>query len=145
MPEQEIDVTATTSGSVDVVWELIDNSATWPMWTAIDDCEIEREADRDEPGEIRRFRTGRYVVREEIVERRAPTRLVYVLLDGLPLRDYRAEIDLRPDGAGTAIRWHTTFAPKVPLTGWIYRMALDRTTKKFVAGLVEASDDPASR
>ena len=45
-----------------------------------------------------------------------------------------------PDG--TAMRWHTTFRPKVPGCGWIYRRALDRITREFVDGLVRASAPP---
>ena len=61
------------------------------------------------------------------------------LLDGLAVRNYRAEIDLEagPGGEGTAIRWHTTFDPKVPGSGWIYRRALQKATEQFVAGLCE--------
>ncbi len=89
--------------------------------------------------EIRQFETGRVTVREEIVERRPEERLTYVLLDGLAVRNYRAEIDLEagPGGEGTAIRWHTTFDPKVPGSGWIYRRALQKATEQFVAGLCE--------
>ena len=80
-------------------------------------------------------------IREEIVERDAERRLTYALLSGLALRDYRAEIDLTPGPGGTAIRWHTTFRPKVPGSGWIYRRTLDRITREFVDGLVRASSN----
>lgn len=32
------------------------------------------------------------------------------LLSGLPVRDYRAEVMLRPAGRGTDIRWRSTFS-----------------------------------
>ena len=87
----------------------------------------------------RTFKNGRYRIREEIVERRPQERLVYALLSGLPLRDYRAEIDLTPQAGGTEIRWHTTFAPKFPGTGRLFRGGLAKVTQQFVDGLVEHS------
>jgi len=75
-------------------------------------------------------------VREEIVERIPERRLSYTLLGGLAVRDYRADIDLEavPTG-GTRIHWHTTFKPKVPGSGWLYRRALDKATTQFTEGL----------
>jgi hypothetical protein len=61
-------------------------------------------------------------------------RLGYVLLAGLPLRDYRANVDLTPERGGTAIRWYSDFEAKVPGTGWLFRLALGR----FMATAVES-------
>lgn len=41
------------------------------------------------------------------------------MLGGMPIRDYRAEIDLEPEGDGTTLRWRSTFSPIVPGIGWI--------------------------
>jgi len=60
-----------------------------------------------------------------------------VLLSGLPLRDYRADIDLRPGAEGTEIHWHTVFKSKVPGMGGLYRRGLAKATRKFVEGLAE--------
>ena len=109
MGQQEIDVRGTTAGSPAEVWRLLGDSATWPAWTPIDAFERLQAPGPDGTGEVRRFVNGRVTVTERIVEHVPERRLTYVLLAGLPLRDYRAEIDLTPDGAGTAIRWHTTF------------------------------------
>jgi len=65
-----------------------------------------------------------------------------VLLSGLPLRDYRADVDLTPTDGGTDIRWHSTFHPKVPGTGWIYRRALTRFIGDMVRGLAAATAAP---
>ena len=145
MSKQDIDVRGTSTASPEAVWRLLGDSSTWPSWTPVDEHRQERPARPDGTGEIRTFITGRYTVREEIVEVRPLRRLSYALLGGLPLRDYRADIDLseRPDG-GTDVRWHTTFKPKVPGTGGLYRRALQRATEQFVAGLVEHAALPAS-
>lgn len=136
MAMQEIDVRRTAAADPATVWELLDDSTTWPGWTPIESCEIERRR-AEGVNEIRRFKTGRVTVREEIVEREPERGLSYALLDGLAVRDYRADIDLTPEGDGTAVRWHTTFHAKYPGAGWIYRRALDKATREFVDGLCE--------
>ena len=140
MAVQDIDITQTTTAAPAAVWALLGDSATWPQWTTIGSHAEERAPGPDGLGEIRVFTTGRIKVREEIVERVPERRLTYALLSGLPVRDYRAVIDLTPtpDG-GTTIRWHTTFRGKVPGTAWFYRLVLNTATKRFVAGLVEAT------
>ncbi len=139
MAKQEIDVRETTGARPAAVWKLLDDSSSWPDWTPIDTFELQRTRGEDGLGEIRVFKTGRVTVREQIAERRPNERLTYVLLGGLALREYRAEIDLTPKGEGTAIRWHTTFRPKIPGTGWIYHRALLKATKEFVNGLAAAA------
>ena len=137
MAHQEIDVHGTTRADPAAVWRLLGDSSTWPGWTPIESCHIEAPGGADGVGERRVFTTGRVRVTEEIVVREPERRLVYELRSGLAVRDYRAEITLAPAGGGTAIRWHTTFRPKVPGMGPIYRRALDRATRRFVEGLAE--------
>lgn len=133
-----IDVTGQISATPTAVWQLLGDSSTWPTWTPLDSHRNVRPAGPGGVGEIREFRNGRYTIREEIVECRPRRRLSYTLLQGLALRDYRADIDLspRPDG-GTAIRWHTTFRPMIRGTGWLYRRALQQATQHFVDGLTQ--------
>ena len=139
MTQQEIDIRKTTEASPAAVWTLLDDSATWPAWTPIERFELVTPRGPDGLGEVRTFKTGRVTVREEIIERVRARRLSYKLLDGLAVRHYRAEIDLtqRPDASGTEIRWHTTFKPKLPGSGWLYRRALTKATQQFVDGLAE--------
>ena len=68
------------------------NSATYPFWSMIDEFELVRPG-TDEPhgvGSQRKFRTGRLVMHEEVVEL-VPDRLTaYALLSGFPMNEYRA-------------------------------------------------------
>jgi hypothetical protein len=64
-------------------------------------------------------------------------RFAYAHTSNLPIRDYRGEVDLRPAGAGTEIRWASSFAPKVPGTGWLLRRGLDGFVAKLATGLAE--------
>ncbi len=60
---------------------------------------------------------------------------------GLPLREYKAVITLTPAAhGGTTINWHSTFRPKVPGTGWLYRRELGKFIRRTVEGLAAATD-----
>jgi uncharacterized protein YndB with AHSA1/START domain len=134
---QEIDIRTTTEADPAAVWRLLDDSSSWPSWTPIDSCELERRRGPDGLGEIRAFRRGRVRVREEIVERATEQRLAYTLLSGLAVRDYRADIDLIPRPGGTEIHWNATFSAKIPGSGGLYRRALKKVTQQFVDGLAK--------
>jgi len=136
---QEIDIRVTLEAGPDTVWRLLDDSSTWPDWTPIESYKQIEPPGLDGLGEVRSFRTGNLRVRERIVERIPGERFAYVLISGLAVRDYRAEVDLEPSGQGTIMRWHTTFRPKFPGTGWVYRRALGTATRNFVDGLAEFS------
>jgi hypothetical protein len=133
----DIDVSAQSSADADTVYALVESGATWPTWTGLGSFELERpgEGAVEGVGAIRVFRTWPFTSREEIVERVPGRRLSYVLLSGMPLRDYRADIDLTPNADGTAIRWHSTFDATVPGTGWFWRWFLGRFIRDCANGL----------
>ena len=49
-------------------------------------------------------------------------------------------ITLTPTPEGTAINWRSTFRPKVPGTGWLYRRELGKFIGRTVEGLAAAAD-----
>jgi len=63
-----------------------------------------------------------------------------VLVSGLPLRDYRADVVLTPEGTGTRIEWSSSFRPKIPGTGRLYRAGL----RRFIADTARRLADAAS-
>lgn len=133
----QIDVTAQSTADPDTVYALLADGATWPVWSPIGSFTLEREGTsaREGLGAIRVFRTGRTVSREELVELVPGRRLSYALLSGLPLVGYRADVDLTPTGTGTRIRWHSTFRPRIPGTGWLYKAVLGRFIQRCADGL----------
>jgi uncharacterized protein YndB with AHSA1/START domain len=142
MKVQHIAAEATTEAPPDAVWALLGDRSTWPSWSPLGSHGVERPGADGTPdglGGIAWFVTGRHRVREEIVEREPPRRLSYALLSGLPLRDYRAVVELTPVGAGTRIRWSSTFVPQRRGTGLIYRPALGRIIRRTVTGLAAAA------
>jgi hypothetical protein len=139
MAEQEISVRAWTPASPAEVYRLLRDGATWPVWSPLDSFELEREGREggESLGAHRIFRTGRSTSREEIVELRPDRRLSYALLSGLPLRDYRADVDLEPRDGGTAIHWHSRFHPLYPGTGILFRLTLGKFIKRCANGLAD--------
>ena len=139
MTKQQIDEQAWSPASPQTVYALLAEGATWPTWSGIDSFELREPGDvgGESLNAVRVFRTGRTTSVERLVELVPGRRLSYSLLEGLPLRDYRADVDLTPVDAGTMIRWRSTFAAKRPGTGWLYRLVLSRFIRRAVRGLAE--------
>jgi uncharacterized protein YndB with AHSA1/START domain len=131
-----IDVGAHTRATPDVVFALLVDGGTWPDWSPIEDFELEQASDpRTGVGEVRIFRKGRMIGRDQVVELVPKRRLAYVSLSGPPVRDYRAEIELQAVERGTAIRWRASFFPRFPLTGRLLERGLRSFLDECVRGL----------
>jgi hypothetical protein len=137
MGRRHIEVTKHSTASPDAVFALLADGATWPGWSPIESFELERAGDPppEGVGAIRVFHRGRTTGRDQIVEIVPGRRFGYVSLSGLPVRNYRAHIDLEPEGDGTTIRWQASFAPKVVGTGWLLERGLRRFLGKCAAGV----------
>jgi hypothetical protein len=139
MRRRHIAVTAHSQATPDAVFALLGDGSTWPRWSPIEAFELERAGDPppEGVGAIRVFRRGRTTGRDQIVEIVPGRRLGYVSLSGLPVRDYRALVELEPAGDGTTIRWQASFAPKVPGTGWMVERGLGRFLDQCAEGLAK--------
>jgi hypothetical protein len=134
---QKIDVRVPCRARPAALYALLRDGASWPVWSPIGSFEL-RQAAPDEPegvGAIRVFRTGRVTSVERVAELVPDRRFSYELEHGLPIRDYRADIDLITKGDVTTIHWHCTFHGKVPGIGWFYRLVLSRFITQCAAGL----------
>ena len=66
-------------------------------------------------GAIRRMGRPPLYGREQIIEYDPPHHLAYTVLSGIPVRDYRADVQLVATATGgTAISWRATFEPRSP-------------------------------
>jgi uncharacterized protein YndB with AHSA1/START domain len=137
MRRRHIEVSRHSAAGPAAVFKLLIDGNTWPRWSPIEAFELERPGDPppEGVGAIRVFRRGRTTGRDEIVEVVPARRLSYRSLSGLPVRDYRAHVDLEPDGDGTAIRWEASFAPKLPGTGRLLERGLRRFICECATGL----------
>jgi uncharacterized protein YndB with AHSA1/START domain len=145
MRRHHIEVTKHSASPPAAVFALLVDGETWPRWSPIEAFELERTGDPppEGVGAIRVFRRGRTTGRDEIVEVVPDRRLGYRSLSGLPVRDYRAQVDLEPDGDGTAIWWEASFAPKVPGAGWLLERGLRRFLEQCARGLAEHAEQSA--
>lgn len=146
MRRRDINVRAATPAAPEVVYGLLADGSTWPAWSPIESVELEQEGEPppEGVGAIRVNRLGRTTGRDQILELVPNRKLKYATLSGLPFRDYVGEVDLEPapDG-GTSIRWHSSFFPKVPGSGWIMERGLRRFLGQCVTGLADYAATPA--
>jgi len=124
------------------IFSLLRDSETWPRWSFFNKAELERGGDgeRHGVGAIRSFATRLTQTREELTELDPDRKLGYVLLSGLPLRNYRAEVRLHSiDDGGTTIRWAASFECAFG-TGWFWRIVVQQTLSKISAQLTAAAE-----
>jgi uncharacterized protein YndB with AHSA1/START domain len=120
MAIHRIDVHAVSPAPPEAVWARLADATTWPEWSGFEAAVIEQPdpTGGQGVGSRRRFTFGRTRSLEEIVAFEPPRHVAYVLLSGLPVRDYRGDVELtRTADGGTAIHWHSEFVPKIPGTG----------------------------
>ncbi|GAA4018225.1 SRPBCC family protein [Allokutzneria multivorans] len=137
-----IEVERFAAAEPSVVYALLRDGSGWPTWSPLGSFELERpgETEREGVGAIRVFRTWPVRSRERIVELEQDRRLAYVLESGLPIQDYRAQVDLEPRDGGTVIRWRSVFGARRPLLGRLVHTMLDRFIRRLVAGLAAAAE-----
>jgi hypothetical protein len=125
--------TTRSAAPIEVVWPLIGEAARWKEWSWMTRTYLLRPGDPepDGVGAIRRFALGPGGSREEVVAFEPPHHLGYVAVSGLPVRRYRADVDLTVDGTGTVITWRGTFDELVPATGALLGIVLRRMTRGF--------------
>ena len=139
MSHQRIEHTATTTADPATVYALLRDGATWPVWGPLDSFELERPGEQEPEGlgAVRIFRSGRVTGRDTIAELVQDRRLSYTHVSNLPIKNYRADVDLTPAGGGTEIRWVSEFDPTFPVTGALLRRGLDGFVSKLVHGLAD--------
>jgi hypothetical protein len=140
---QRIEVTADSAAEPEAIYALLVDGSSWPSWSRFDSFELEApgEGGGDASlGAIRVFRLGRWVTsREEIAELVPGRRYSYLYLSGLPVLDYRADVDLEPTDGGTRILWRSSFRPKYPGTGWAYRLMVIRFIRDTATRVAQAA------
>jgi uncharacterized protein YndB with AHSA1/START domain len=126
MSHHVVEIERTTTAAPEVVWRWLADAASWSTWTGLTDTRLERAGapEPDGVGAIRRFARRGGSSLEEVVVFDPPRQLAYVLIRGLPIVNYRADVTLEPTGAGTRVRWHSEFDTKYPGTGAPMRLFL---------------------
>ena len=135
------EVTARSAAPPARVFAILADATSWPQWAGpvIGHASWEREGipAPGGVGAIRKLGRAPVFAREEIVAYEPPTHHAYTIVAGNPVRNYRADVHLVPDGDGTRITWRATFDPVVPGTGALlnafYRRLIGGTAKRLAA------------
>jgi hypothetical protein len=93
---------------------------------------------RDGAGVIRWMRYGRTTTVEKVLESERARRLVYAVVKGIPVRNYRAEVSLSPEGESTHIHWTATWDRTLP--GRIVHRRLRTIYPDVVSRLIAAAE-----
>ena len=141
MAQHSYEVRARSAAPPQVVFEVLADRDRWPGWAGplIRWSAWEREGvpAPGGVGAIGKLGSPRLHSREEIVAYDPPRHLAYTILSGQPVRGYRADVELTPDGDGTAVRWRGSFEPKLPGTGaalrWFFRTLIGGTARRLAA------------
>ncbi|MFF3226831.1 SRPBCC family protein [Nocardia suismassiliense] len=134
------DATATSAASPAMVWRLLLDARTWPVWSAVDALVPERSSGldpngRDGVGAVRAFRTGRTVTGERLTGLVEEKQLTYEDAFNGSLRNYQAVIDLVPAaGGGTVIHWYGTYSARWGM-GWLMQRVMRRVMQQMADGL----------
>jgi uncharacterized protein YndB with AHSA1/START domain len=142
---QSFELYARSPAPVEAVWRRLADVRTWCEWNAFGTSELEREGtpEPDGVGAIRRLGQGPVISREQILEFDPPRHLAYTILSGVPVRDYRADVELTADGDGTLIAWRARFEPKLPGTGPLLRLFLRAALRDTARRLARVATSPS--
>lgn len=127
-----------TAASAQTVYDQLVDVRSWPAWSGMDSAELAApDTDgSDGVGSVRALTRGRFHGLDRVVELAPGRRFAYEHV-GLPVRDYRGEVDLEPIPTGTRITWQSTFRPKYVGTGWIWQYLIRRLLRQMTTGLAE--------
>jgi uncharacterized protein YndB with AHSA1/START domain len=124
----------------EAVWELVSDVGRYPQWGPWRASGYRSPGDQaaDGTGAVRWLRYGRTTTVEQVLAAEKGRRLVYTVVKGIPVRNYRAEVTLTPAGTGTHIRWSATWDRTLP--GRIVRRRLRSIYPDVVGRLIAAAD-----
>ncbi len=131
------------------VWAFLADARGWARWARFASSTLDREGTPapDGVGAQRVFGTGPFKSHEEVVVFDPPGHFAYELRKGMPIKGYRADVTLVPDGQGTRITWASSFErASVPGTGafyqWFLRTFIKDTAKRLARAAAAEVDEP---
>ena len=146
MKPVQIAVSAHSEASPSDVFTILKDGSTWPRWGMFTGFELERQGKTDPlgVGAIRVFVSRHARAREEVVEFEDGRQLSYVLLSGMSLRNYRADVRLSPGRAGgTDISWRSRFEVASPVAAWFWKLVMHRVLGSTARKMAKAATDPS--
>lgn len=149
MSQLHVEAEQTTPAAPLAIWALVSDATRYPEWGPWSAGGYQRAGDTSPkgPGAIQWLRSSRraYLRRvtsvERILEVEEERRLVYTVISGIPVRNYRAEVTLTRAGDGTRVRWAATW--DTTLAGRIVQRSLLKLYPQIVASLIAAAEKQA--
>jgi hypothetical protein len=141
-PEQRFTAVAQSPAPPEACFALIADATTWRTWAGPMIGRSDWDPAGGEPpgvGAVRRLGRPPFVSLEEVVANDPPSHHAYVVRRGLPVRAYRADVELRRDGDGTRIEWTSVFEPRWPGTGRLLAFFLSRMVGGFARRAAKAA------
>jgi uncharacterized protein YndB with AHSA1/START domain len=140
MARLHVEAQGVARAAPEALWELVTNASRYHQWGPWSAGGYENLGDRapDGAGVIRWFRYGRTTTVEKVLESERCRRLVYTVVKGIPVRNYRAEVTLSPEGEGTHIRWSASWDRTLP--GRFVHRRLRAIYPDIVRDLIAAAD-----
>jgi hypothetical protein len=138
----EFEASASSSAPAEVIWPLIGEATRWQEWSWMTHTSLLREGEPapDGVGALRRFAVGPGGSKEEVAVWDPPRHLAYVVVQGIPVRHYRADVTLEDGGAGTVVTWRCSVEPLIPGTGAVLQFALGRMVRGFARRVCRYAD-----
>jgi uncharacterized protein YndB with AHSA1/START domain len=133
------------------VWALVSDARRYPEWGPWREGRYQRAGDEyaQGPGAIqvltpaRRTYGRRSVSVERIVVAEPERRLVYEVIGGIPVRNYRGEVTLAPADGGTRVRWSADWDST--LAGRLVHRSLRAFYPEMLAALAAAVSTASSK
>jgi len=141
MRQLRVEAEGVTGADPEVVWSLVADANSYPSWGPWTDAGYQPAAEGPSgKGSVQWFRYGRRTTTvEEILEADEPRRLVYTVVHGIPVRNYRAEVTLTPTiPKGTSVRWTATWDGT--FMGRMVHRRLQQVYRRGMIALIAAAD-----
>jgi uncharacterized protein YndB with AHSA1/START domain len=145
MKRLHVEARSHTTASPEVLWGLLEDSEGYSRWGPWSETAYESKGDVEGGGvgAVRRLRTGRTTLYERIEEVDPPRRMVYTVIKGLPVRNYRSEVIVTPVEGGAEVRWYADWDRT-----WLGRLVHRRLAAAYpqiVQSLIVAGEADAAR
>ena len=139
MAQLHVEAEGMAQAAPEAVWELVGHADRYHEWGPWSASGYQSPGDHaDGPGVIRWMRYGRTTTVEKVLDTEKGRRLTYTVVKGIPVRNYRAEVTLTPEGEGTHIRWSASWDRTLP--GRIVHRRLSAIYPRVVSLLIAAAD-----
>ena len=130
----------------EVVWDVLTDHARYREWTPLPHSRLVTPGS-SEPngvGAVRFLGLGPVGTKEEVLVSERGSHLAYTVVAGLPVRDYRADARLRPDGGVTELEYEGRFSAVVPGTGPVLALLVRTALKTLMTSLARESERRAA-